>query len=299
MLIAVFLRSRHVPCDMPLRLFHRSSCMVKDPDTVRPDLRDLSVLQIDHIFGVTDQGGDVGSEEILSGTETDDERTCLPCGVEHPGKVPAHDPHRVGAFQPGQRFEHGVLKVPVVVFHQELDDDFCVGLAEELHALLDELPPDLCIVFNDAVVDDGEESVHRHVRMGVDVAGSPMCGPSGVPDAAYAVHLLIPAVAFDQRVHLSAGLEHTDARIALNGYAGGIVAPVFQSFQTAQQDRGCLRRACESDYPAHGVSPLLNESSTQIFVLNSAIASFTPAMTFYTVPSAKGLSSPAYSSSSK
>ena len=64
-----------------------------------------------------------------------------------------------------------------------MGDDFGVSVALEDDAVVLQLPFQSGIVFNDAVVDDGDKAVAAEMRMGVMVVGGAVRGPARMADA--------------------------------------------------------------------------------------------------------------------
>ena len=69
------------------------------------------------------------------------------------------------------------------VLGDQVGDDLRVGVAAENVALGLELAFEGGVVFDDAVVDDGDRAVAAEMGMGVDVGGAAVGGPAGVADA--------------------------------------------------------------------------------------------------------------------
>ena len=65
----------------------------------------------------------------------------------------------------------------------ELGDDLGIGLAHEGVAQVLQLPPELVVVVEGAVVNDGDPPRGVHVGVGVLVGLAPVRGPAGVGDA--------------------------------------------------------------------------------------------------------------------
>ena len=77
----------------------------------------------------------------------------------------------------------GVSPVGRQLTGDELGDDLGIGVAVEADALAFELALERGVVFDDAVVDDGDLLAVAEVRMGVAVVGGAVRGPACVADA--------------------------------------------------------------------------------------------------------------------
>ena len=99
-----------------------------------------------------------------------DEGALPPDGEQGVGPVPEEDRQRVAAPHPGQGLGQGPQGLAVVAAVDQLDQHLSVGLADK------GIP--LCL---DAIVHDAD--VRGGVGVAVDVAGLPVGGPAGVPDA--------------------------------------------------------------------------------------------------------------------
>ncbi len=115
----------------------------------------------------------------------DDERAVLPGGDEGVGVVGADDAEGIGALDPPQAAAHGLQHVValVVVELQQLGHHLRVRVGGEVDALAHQVLLELHVVFDDAVVDQGDPAVLADMGVGVDVIGLPVGGPAGVADA--------------------------------------------------------------------------------------------------------------------
>ena len=90
------------------------------------------------------------------------------------------DAESVGALELLDCVKYGLFEVDCfgVVLFDEVGDDFGVGVGGELNILVGELFFEFEVVFNDAVVDNGELLVLAEERVGVFVGGGAVCGPT-------------------------------------------------------------------------------------------------------------------------
>src|SRR5690606_28466192 len=116
--------------------------------------------------------------------DPDDDRTSGACNDDRIRIVFRDDRERISAFELGYRRAHRAKQIaeslPVVV--DAMRDDFRVRLRGEGVAEARELLAQLLVVFDDAVVDDGD-AVARDMRMRIALRGHAVRRPTRVSDA--------------------------------------------------------------------------------------------------------------------
>ena len=183
--------------------------------------------------------------------EADDDRRAVANGDDLFRILDRHEHDREHAAHVGQRAAHRVLQA--VVAHFALDqvrDDFGVGLRLELVPLRLQLLLQLEVVLDDAVVDDDDAAGAVAVRVGVLLGGPAVRGPAGVADAVQAVDGLDANRVLEVR-QLAGRPAQRDPFRADERHAGGVVAAVFHSAQSVQQDGHDGLRTDVSDDSAH------------------------------------------------
>ena len=191
------------------------------------------VVEVDDVFGVLDDGGGVGGHEVFALAHADDERAALAGHDEFVRLVLAHDDEAVGSYHFGQCEAHGHFGVDFafeVDVLDEVGEHLGVRLAPEGVAARLQFFFQQGVVFDDAVVHDGEESVHRHVGMGVRVVGLAVGGPAGVPHADVRPGVVRLEVLLEVD-HSSLAFVHVDLALVQEGHSGRVISPVFQAFQ--------------------------------------------------------------------
>ncbi len=153
------------------------------------------VVEIDHAGGVLDDGAGIGSDDVFVLANADDEGTAPSRHDEGFGLILADDGDAVGSFDLMQRRLHGVLKersaVGQVIFGFQLGveiadqdgQDFGVGLAGEGMSLFGEELLEGDVVFDHAVVNQGDQPAVIGVRMGIDLRGGAVRSPARVGHA--------------------------------------------------------------------------------------------------------------------
>ena len=190
-LIAALFRGGNLPVDGKVLLFDLLLECVVDLDALARQHGDLAVLHIGHVARVLDDSRHVGGEEIAALAVAEQQRRVLARGDDAVRTVGTEHAERVSALDAAQHAAHGLQKVValVVVEFEQLRHDLGIGLGLEGDALPDQEFLDLNIVFDDAVVNDGELSVLAHVGVGVGDIRRAVCRPAGVTkaDAAFDV----------------------------------------------------------------------------------------------------------------
>ena len=183
--IAALFGSADVPVDIAVLFLDGLAVFIKDLDAVGGDEGDLAVVHICHIARMLDERSNVRGDEIAAVTVAEEQRRVLACGDEAVGRILAHDAQRVSALD---AVEHAVdrgHKVPAAVIEilEQLRDDLGIGLGAEVHALRDKELLYLNIVFDDAVMHDGDVPALTQVRVGVYIVRFAMRRPARMADA--------------------------------------------------------------------------------------------------------------------
>ena len=159
---------------------------------------------------------------------------------------------RVRAFELGHGGAHGLEQVFLrgeMKVHA-MRDHFGVGFRGERVAGLLQLLAQLFVIFDDAVVDDGQAIV-RDVRVCVALGRHAVRGPARVRDADLAVRG-IRLDGFLEHLDLADGAQPLELRGAIqHGDAGGVVATVFEPAQSLHEDGDDVALSDGSDDSAH------------------------------------------------
>ena len=241
-----------LPVHVMVLLLHRAEVGVIYPQVVGGELGDLPIVQVAHLSGVFDEGGDVAGQEVGPLPEAQDQGGVLAHGDEPIGAVGAQDPQGVGALDAGEGLDHRLQQVAVVVVFQQLGHHLRVGLGGEAYPLRLEEFPQGHIIFDNAVVDHGKPPALADLGVGVDIRGLPVGGPAGVAQAQGAVDGAAALHQVAEHLQPALGLLHLKALFpAIYRDAGGIIPPIFQPGKAVQQDGGGLLPAYESNDTTH------------------------------------------------
>ena len=229
----------------------RAACVVNLAMVAR-DAHQVVFLQGNEAAGNGQQGEDVGGGEVFANTDADDHRRAVARGDDFVGAVGGADGDGIGAAQAGGGFAHGAQQVVMlaVVAVDEVGDGFGVGVGGEGVARRLQFVADFLVVFDDAVVDDGDVAA-AHLRVGVGFARHAVRRPAGVGDAAVAVDVL--AFGFgDEARHFTDSAAAVNFAVVIDGKAGGVVAAVFEAFQPFKQDGDDIAFGDAGDDATHG-----------------------------------------------
>ncbi len=254
--IAPLLGRGRVPADAAVLLLQGGSLAVKHVHALGRQHGDLPVVHIGHVPGVPENGRGVGGDKVFPPAESDDEGAVLPGGNQGVGVVGADDAKGVGPLDPPQAASHGLQHIsalPVVEF-QEVGHHLGVRLGGKGRPLPGELLFQLQVVFDDAVMYQGNFSVPADVGMGVHVVGLPMGGPAGVPDAQGSLQVHAPVRQVRQDLEPPLGFADLQALcLRADGDARRVIPPVLHLTQALQQHRGRLLFPYKTNDSTHGI----------------------------------------------
>ena len=219
--VAALLSGFFVPIGGQHFPLHRLAEGVVEPDAVGLDHRHVALLEDAVAAGVLEQGRNIGGHEVLALAPAHDEGALLLDSVDGVRLFPEQHAQRIAAPHHRQRLPQGcqraLLGLGAAEVVDELDQHFGVRLALKGDAL-----------GHDAHARGG-------VGMAVDVAGLAVGGPAGVSDAAEALGQVFCLQLAAEHFQPPLALDDVDAAFQRQRDAGGVIAAVFQLFQTVQQ----------------------------------------------------------------
>ena len=115
MLVAAFFRCLYIPRDTGHFLTDFLSGAVKDLNGIVRQFGVFAVIHIDGISGICHERGHVGSKEVFSNADTDDQRAGFAHGKDLARLIRADHTQRVGAPQTVGRLDQGFSHISVVV----------------------------------------------------------------------------------------------------------------------------------------------------------------------------------------
>ncbi len=222
---------------------------------MRRQADDLAVLQERDLERMRRDGERVAGEEVLALADADHQRAAEPSADDLPRALGTDHAESVRPFQPRQRALHRAEQVAVAALMKfmgdEMSDDLGVGLALEGVAERLEFAPEGGIIFDDAVMNDGDlAAMAADVRVSVAVVGGTVRGPSGMADAAVPRRGVDPERIL-QRANAPRRLSHDHALPVERGDAGAVIASILQPPQAGNQDRARLMPTGVSYDSAH------------------------------------------------
>src|SRR5690606_3682602 len=129
----------------------------------------------------------------------------------------------------------------VVVVVDKMGDDFGIGLAFELVAGGAQFAAQFVVVFDDAVVHQGNARLAAVLarEMGLGVVGGrcAMGGPAGMGNAGEAGQLFLLDFALELG-HALGAARAAQGAIHVYGHAAGVIAAVFEAFKAFDQNGG-------------------------------------------------------------
>ena len=199
----------------------------------------ISTLEVHELLRIVNDGGGVGTDEILSFANANGHGRALPRGNDAVRVAPLDNGDGVRAHHLPEGHADGLLQGAFVgVLHvlDEVHQHFRVGAAPERVSVAGQGVFEHTEVFNDAVVNQRQTAALGQVRVGIGVVGRAMCRPAGMADSDGAVGGFSAQEAF-QVVHLSFAFVQVDlAVLSCKGDAGTVIASVLQSMQAFYND---------------------------------------------------------------
>lgn len=146
------------------------------------DFHHVVVVQIDHLLGVADDGGNVTGQEEFVLTDTENQGATATCANQSIGLILADDGQAESSFDEGEGLENRFLQVALVELCNQVSHHFgvCFGLEQDAVCLETLLQGG--IVFDNAVMDNGNLAVKALVGVGVLFGGGAVGGPACVGD---------------------------------------------------------------------------------------------------------------------
>ncbi len=249
-IIAAFLRSLHVVLHSHPYRIGRSSLEIIQLDLSRLQNRNLPVFHGHDFTGIFQQCRDVTRTERRIRAFSQNHRGVLSGGIDRVGKIRADHTQGKTAFQIPHRVPDGFQHIPLVVVIQHVHNDFAVCLGMKPVARVLQKTPDGLMVFNDAIVDNGNGLCLIRMGMGIQIAGDAVCRPSRMTDPG----CLRPAAAFHRRLQrrqASPGFYCRQALGSDKGHTRGIISAVFEFFQSLHQKGQSRSGACKCSDSTH------------------------------------------------
>jgi len=188
--VTALFRAGHVPIHGNFLFLHRMAGLIENLRLIRRQPHHLMIRQLQNPAGVSQQSGNIRSDEIALLRQPDDQRA----GVAHRDHLirmfAAKHAQGVRALQLGDGRPDGGEKIPGIMLLNQMSHHLRVRFGQELDALFHQLFFQGGIIFDDAVVHHGKPAAGAAVRMGVLIAGLTVGGPACMSNAHCGFHPL-------------------------------------------------------------------------------------------------------------
>ena len=234
-LVAGLLGRIIVPVDLQRLPVDEGALQVGEFDALGPDHDHLAVIREHNPAGFGHEGGDGGSQVVLTLTEADDERGLLPYGHDGlrlvhgdraEGEVPIHGPVCVG---------HCLPETAPVGPLDEVGDHLGIGLGRERVSIGLQFCPQGHVVLHDAVENDGEAAAAVGVRMRILVGGTAVCRPARVRYP-YRGRVAEFVQAHFKVVEVPHRVDQPQTAVFSAGDPGRVIPPVFKLAKAPKED---------------------------------------------------------------
>lgn len=202
-----------------------------------------------------DEGGHIGTEEILTITDPDNQWRVSAGRQDLIGMIGMQGKQSEGAVQATHSLCECLEKVglPFELGCDQVGGNLGVGFARKFRAGRQQFGLELCKVFDDSVVNQGQPmGCAAQVRVGIAIGWCTMSGPAGVGDADMRLgdgHLTEQGLELPELARFLATLQQP--RVGNHRDSGRVIAAVFEPLQTSHQDRFGRFRAQIADDATH------------------------------------------------
>ena len=237
MLIAALFGAVRIPGYMHEFFVYRLAVGIEKSNRSFADYCNLAVLHDGAVACIFEQSRDIGGEIVLPAAYADYQRAVF-FGGKYLIRMIAHQ-HCDGirAAHALYDFQHGLKRISVIEAVEKLSENLRVGLRLKLPALLFKLGFEFKIVFDDAVMDEGDAPARTRMGMGVCIGRRAMGRPAGMTythaplRGADFVELLLKVA------YPALRLDSGYLPVSAYGDARRIVTSVLQLLQTIDQYR--------------------------------------------------------------
>ena len=230
---------------------HFVAVHVHDGVSAPLDFHHVVVVQVHHLLGVVDDGGHVaGQEKFTFVPDTENQGAPSAGANQGVGFVAAYHRKAKCAFDKGKGLEDSLFQVAVVVLGNQVGHHFGIRFGLEGDAFFDKFRLEARVVFDNAVVDDGNFPVKTHVGVGILFGRGTVGGPAGVGDTDVSLDGSFLELGF-QGADFTGSTDGLDFPVVDKGYPRAVVATIFQLFKAAHENRKSFILTDIGDYSAH------------------------------------------------
>ena len=149
---------------------------------------------------------------------------------------PIHPAFLFGLNWTGWKLSHYGCTTLRIIIADQMREHFGVGVGFELVPGTDQFLFERVVIFNDAVMDDGDFAGSIEVRMAVSVGRNAVRGPARVADAEAAGGRFGFQNAGEALVNPALFLAQRESIAVQHRHAGAVIAAIFQPPQSFEQD---------------------------------------------------------------
>ena len=222
-----------VPIDDKDLLADGIAVHIGNPYVILLDDSDFTIIHDVRIAGIAEDGRDIRGDIVFAFAEANDEGIILLAADNLIRFSLAHEYERIGAAQAFEDLADRARKIAVVHIGAEMCDDFRIGFGFEVIALFDEFILQFHVVFDDAIVDDGEFALFVRMGMSIQIGRAAVGRPTRMADADGARHG-VSLDGFDQIDESAHLLAHLDDVFIINGDASRVITTIFELGQAIQ-----------------------------------------------------------------
>jgi len=217
---------------------------------VAEDAGYLKLFESDNLACKRKESRDVGSDKVFALAEADNEWREIFSNDKIIGLSAADDADGVGAFEAGEGLANSLKKVGgrLKLKVNQVGNNFRVRFGSKGAALSHELGFQFSIIFDDAVVNDGQAV--DQMGMGVVFGRAAVGCPPRMADAESAVRIG-SSDKLGERRDLASGADDFEVRAVMDGQTGRIVTAIFQTLQALKQNGRSLIATDVTNYATH------------------------------------------------
>ena len=250
--VAIFFGGFYVPSDFFHLFFHQFQIAVEHLYAVAGKFYDFPFIQMVDCTGIGQNGRNIRCHKVAFVRQTHNQGR----SVAHCNKaifiLVADNAQSIRTFQHIYGFLYRLQQIPFVMFFQQVADDFAVGFGSKSHTVSHQSGFQFAVIFNNAVMYNGKRPALGQMGMRVFIRGLAVGSPTSMTNPQSRSNGVASVNHITQHLQTTFGLVHTNGALFHTGDAGRVIATVFQSCQTVQQNGSYLFFPYISNNSAHG-----------------------------------------------
>ena len=236
---------------LPHRPLDRLAVGIGQADAVAGQACHVPLFQKHHAPRGTQDGRNVGSDEVCLLPQTDQQRAAHACHHQFARPVLCHHADGVGTRQFAHGLPHGFEQITAsqIMPVDQVGNHLGIGLRLEGIAGRSELVTSGFMVFDDAVMHQCNQAA-GNVRVGIGLGHASVGSPTGMANAQASAQSFGPGGSFHFG-HTADPAYPADAVPGKDGQPRGIVAAVFQPLEAVDQQRHDVLAGNRPDNSTH------------------------------------------------